>query len=161
MSLSWNTPLSFNPSAGFNLGSSLAPAATPIASAAGAGATGAATGAAGAAGGASGLLGALGGPWGMIGAAGLNLVGGVLEGISAGHAQKGALNASRIQQANMLAARDYEAEQALNRQLRAKMLERDMRIAGVNRPEYFNAFMQGGMSPTAAARMSYSPIMRA
>jgi hypothetical protein len=155
MSFSWNTPFSAPPQ-GFNF---LGSGGAGLASGFGGAASGAA-GAAGAAGGASGMLSALGGPWGMAAGAGLNLVGGVLEGIQAGHAQKGAMNAQRVQQANMLAAREYEAEQALNRQLRAKMMERDMRIAGINRPEYFNAFMQGGMSPTAAARWSYSPIMR-
>ena len=146
----WNTPFSFNPGAGFGMASSLAPGA----------AAAAAPAAAGAAGGAGAALGMLGGPVGMAASAGIGLVGGLLESSAAGHAMKSAANAQRMQAQNMLAARQYESEQDLARQLRAKTLERDMRIAGVDRPEYFSSFMQSGMPAAAAAKMSYSPIMR-
>ena len=145
----WNTPFSFNPAAGFGMASSLAPGA----------AAAAAPAAAGAAGGAGGALGMLGGPVGMAASAGIGLVGGLLEANAAGHAMKGAMNAQRIQAQNMLAAREYENEQDLARQLRAETLKRDMRLAGVNRPEYFSLFNQT-MPSAAAAKMSFSPIMR-
>ena len=64
-----------------------------------------------------------------------------------------------MQAQHMLAARQYESEQDLARQLKAKTLERDMRIAGVDRPEYFSLFDRT-MPAAAAAKMSYSPIMR-
>ena len=147
----WNTPFSFNPAAGFGMASSLAP---------GAAAAAAPAAAAGAAGGAGGALGMLGGPVGMAASAGIGLVGGLLEANAAGHAMKGAMNAQRIQAQNMLAARQYENEQDLARQLRAETLKKDMRLAGVNRPEYFSSFMQSGMPAAAAAKMSFSPIMR-
>ena len=146
----WNTPFSFNPTAGFGMASSLAPGAAAAAAPAAAGAAGAAGGA----------LSILGGPVGMAASAGLNLVGGLLEGNAAAHAMKGAVNAQRIQTQTMLAARQYENEQDLARQLKAETLKRDMRLAGVNRPEYFSSFMQSGMPAAAAAKMSFSPIMR-
>jgi hypothetical protein len=96
----------------------------------------------------------------MAASAGIGLVGGLLEANSAGHAMKGALNAQRIQAQHMLAARQYENEQDLARQLRAETLKKDMRLAGVNRPEYFSHFRQAGMPAAAAAKMSFSPIMR-
>jgi hypothetical protein len=145
----WNTPFSFNPTAGFDMASSLAPGA----------AAAAAPAAAGAAGGAGGALSMLGGPVGMAASAGIGLVGGLLEANAAGHAMKGAMNAQRIQTQNMLAARQYENEQDLARQLRAETLKRDMRLAGVNRPEYFSLFNKT-MPAAAAAKMSFSPIMR-
>jgi hypothetical protein len=145
----WNTPFSFNPTAGFGMASSLAPGA----------AAAAAPAAAGAAGGAGGALSMLGGPVGMAASAGIGLVGGLLEANAAGHAMKGAMNAQRIQTQNMLAARQYENEQDLARQLRAETLKRDMRLAGVNRPEYFSLFNKT-MPAAAAAKMSFSPIMR-
>ena len=146
----WNTPFSFNPTAGFGMASSLAPGAAAAAAPAAAGAAGAAGGA----------LSILGGPVGMAASAGLNLVGGLLEGNAAAHAMKGAVNAQRIQAQTMLAARQYENEQDLARALKAETLKRDMRLAGVNRPEYFSSFMQSGMPAAAAAKMSFSPIMR-
>ena len=155
----WNTPFSFNPTAGFGMASSLAPGAAAAAAPAAAGAA-AAPAAAGAAGGAGGALGMLGGPVGMAASAGIGLVGGLLEGNAAAHAMKGAVNAQRIQAQTMLAARQYENEQDLARALKAETLKRDMRLAGVNRPEYFSSFMQSGMPAAAAAKMSFSPIMR-
>jgi hypothetical protein len=156
---SWNSAFSFSPSfapaGGFSAASNFAPAAGAAAPAAGA-----AGGAAGAAGGAGGALGLLGGPVGAAASAGIGLVGGLLEANAAGKAMKGAMNAQRIQAQNILAAREYEKEQDLARQLRAEMLKRDMRIAGFNRPEYFNSFMASGMPATSAAKMSFSPIMR-
>jgi hypothetical protein len=146
----WNQAFSFNPGAGFGMASSLAPGA----------AAAAAPAAAGAAGGAGAALGMLGGPVGMAASAGIGLVGGLLESSAASQAMKSAANAQRMQAQNMLAARQYESEQDLARQLRAKTLERDMRIAGVDRPEYFSSFMQSRMPAAAAAKMSYSPIMR-
>ena len=146
----WNTPFSFNPTAGFGMASSLAPGAAAAAAPAAAGAAGAAGGA----------LSILGGPVGMAASAGLNLVGGLLEGNAAAHAMKGAVNAQRVQTQTMLAARQYENEQDLARQLKAETLKRDMRLAGVNRPEYFSSFMQSRMPAAAAAKMSFSPIMR-
>ena len=146
----WNQAFSFNPTASFGMASSLAPGA----------AAAAAPAAAGAAGGAGGALSMLGGPVGMAASAGIGLVGGLLEGNAAGHAMKGAMNAQRIQAQNMLAAREYENEQNLARQLRAETLKKDMRLAGVNRPEYFSSFMRSGMPAAAAAKMSFSPIMR-
>ena len=125
----WNTPFSFNPTAGFGMASSLAPGAAAAAAPAAAGAAGAAGGA----------LRILGGPVGMAASAGLNLVGGLLEGNAAAHAMKGAVNAQRIQTQTMLAARQYENEQDLARALKAETLKRDMRLAGVNRPEYFSS----------------------
>ena len=116
--------------------------------------------AAGAAGGAGGALGMLGGPVGMAASAGIGLVGGLFEANAAGHAMKAAQNAQRTQAQNTLAARQYENEQDLARQLRAETLKKDMRLAGVNRPEYFSSFMQSGMPAAAAAKMSFSPIMR-
>lgn len=149
---SWNSAFNFSPSfapaGGFSAASNFAPAA------------GAAAPAAGAAGGAGGALGLLGGPVGAAASAGIGLVGGLLEANAAGKAMKGAMNAQRIQAQNILAAREYEKEQDLARQLRAEMLKRDMRIAGFNRPEYFNSFMASGMPATSAAKMSFSPIMR-
>jgi len=139
----WNTPFSFDPAAGFGMASSLAPGA-----------------AAGAAGGAGGALGVLGGPVGGLISGGIGLAGGLLEANAAGHAMKGAMNAQRIQAQNMLAARQYENEQDLARQLKAETLKKDIRLAGVNRPEYFSSFMQSGMPAAAAAKMSFSPIMR-
>jgi hypothetical protein len=147
----WNQAFSFNPTAGFGMASSLAP---------GAAAAAAPAAAAGAAGGAGGALGVLGGPVGGLISGGIGLVGGLLEGNAAAHAMKGAVNAQRVQAQTMLAARQYENEQDLARQLKAKTLERDMRLAGVNRPEYFSSFMQSGMPAAAAAKMSFSPIMR-
>jgi hypothetical protein len=146
----WNTPFSFNPTAGFGMASSLAPGA----------AAAAAPAAAGAAGGAGGALSMLGGPVGMAAATGIGFVGDLLAGNAAGHAMKGAMNAQRIQAQNMLAARQYENEQDLARELRAETLKKDMRLAGVNRPEYFSSFMKSGMPAAAAAKMSFSPIMR-
>jgi len=149
---SWNSAFNFSPSfapaGGFSAASNFASAA------------GAAAPAAGAAGGAGGALGLLGGPVGAAASAGIGLVGGLLEANSAGKAMKGALNAQRIQAQNILAAREYEKEQDLARQLRAEMLKRDMRIAGFNRPEYFNSFMASGMPAISAAKMSFSPIMK-
>ena len=139
------------------MASSLAPGAAAAAAAPGAAA--AAPAAAGAAGGAGGALSMFGGPVGMAASAGIGLVGGLLEANAAGHAMKGAMNAQRIQAQTMLAAREYENEQDLARQLRAETLKRDMRLAGVNRPEYFSLFNQT-MPSAAAAKMSFSPIMR-
>ena len=148
---SWNSAFNFSPSfapaGGFSAASNFASAA------------GAAAPAAGAAGGAGGALGLLGGPVGAAASAGIGLVGGLLESAAADDAMKGALNAQRIQMQNILATREYEKEQDLARQLRAEMLKRDMRIAGFNRPEYFNSFMER-MPAISAAKMSFSPIMR-
>jgi len=155
---SWNSAFNFSPSfapaGGFSAASNFAPAAGAAAPAAGA------AGAAGGAGGAGGALGLLGGPVGAAASAGIGLVGGLLEANAAGKAMKGAMNAQRIQAQNILAAREYEKEQDLARQLRAEMLKRDMRIAGFNRPEYFNSFMASGMPAISAAKMSFSPIMK-
>lgn len=149
---SWNSAFNFSPSfapaGGFSAASNFAPAA------------GAAAPAAGAAGGAGGALGLLGGPVGAAASAGIGLVGGLLEANAAGKAMKGAMNAQRIQAQNILAAREYEKEQDLARQLRAEMLKRDMRIAGFNRPDYFNSLRASGMPATSAAKMSFSPIMK-
>ena len=139
------------------MASSLAPGAAAAAAAPGAAA--AAPAAAGAAGGAGGALSMFGGPVGMAASAGIGLVGGLLESSAADHAMKSAANAQRMQAQHMLAARQYESEQDLARQLKAKTLERDMRIAGVDRPEYFSLFDRT-MPAAAAAKMSYSPIMR-
>lgn len=152
----WNTPFNFSGATGAGFGipaNTFTGAAGAASSAAG---TTAASGA-GAAGGLAGLGGALGPA--LFGSALIGVGGEMLAANAAGQAQKGAYNAERAKNAATIAAMDYLEDSNLMRQMRAKEMERDMRIAGLNRPEYFAAFMQGGMTPAQAARMSYSPIM--
>lgn len=157
MNIPWNTPFNFSGATGAGFG---IPANT-FTGTAGAASSAAGTTAASGAGAASGGLAGLGGALGpaMIGSAALNFAGGLFASNAAAQSQKAAYNAERVKNALTLGAMEYLEDSNLLRQARAKELDRDMRIAGINRPEYFAAFMQGGMTPSQATRMSYSPIM--